>query len=111
MAKLIELPIRIRAEWPPEHTAGCWPIAPMKLISKDMLHRVSEGMPRVKLVKDFPGGIRVPHLHAGDEVILLDAARFKEVVAPIAAELAGNLAETGQYAETVGAVRGLVPHG
>ena len=31
-ADLVKLPIRLRAEWPPTHTAGCWPVAPEKIL-------------------------------------------------------------------------------
>ncbi len=108
-AALVELPIRIRVEWPPGHTAGCWPIGPEELLSKKVLEKVTEGMPRIKIIKGIPGGIRDPHLHIENEVALLDRARFKEVVGQVAMELAGRLAERAEYVETVGAIRNLVP--
>lgn len=105
---LAELPIRVRVEWPPGHTAGCWPIGPEELLSKKVLERVTEGMARFKIIRDIPGGIRDPHLHIRDEVVLLDRARFKEVVGQVAMELAGRLAERAEYTETVGAIRKLM---
>ena len=62
---LAEQPIRIRVEWPPDHTAGCWPIGPEQLLDKKVLEKVTEGMPRIKIIKGIPGGIRDPHLHIG----------------------------------------------
>jgi hypothetical protein len=108
---LVELPIRIRVEWPPGHTAGCWPIAPEQILGKRVLDRVTEGMPRIKaeIIRGIDGGIRDPHLHIRDEMVLLDRARFKEVVGQVAMELAGKIAEREEYTETVGAIRNLVP--
>lgn len=109
-AALAELPVRVRPpEWPPGHTtAGCWPIPPEKLLSKKVLERVTEGMPRI-VIRPIPGGIRDPHLHIGDEAVLVDRLRFKEVVGQVAMELAGRLAQRAEYAETVGAIRNLMP--
>ena len=108
-AALAELPVRVRAEWPPGHTAGCWPIGPEELLSKKVLERVTEGMARIKIIKGIAGGIRDPHLHIGDEAVLVDRLRFKEVVGQVAMELAGRLAQRAEYAETVGAIRNLMP--
>lgn len=110
-AALVELPIRIRVEWPPGHTAGCWPIAPEELLSKKVLDRVTEAMPRIKaeIIRGIRGGIRDPHLHIKNEVMILNRVRFKEVVGQVAMELAGRLAERADYTETVGAIRNLVP--
>lgn len=107
-AALIELPIRIRVEWAPCHTAGCWPVPPFRLLSKKAIERVTEGMPRI-IIKDIAGGIRDPHLHIGEEAVLLDRAKFKELVGQVAMELGGRLAERAEYTETVGAIRNLMP--
>lgn len=105
---LIKLPISIRIEWPPGHLAGCWPIPPERILGRKVLNKVIEGMPRIKIIQPFPGGIRNAHLHIKDEIVLLDRARFREVVGQIAMELAGKLAERAEYTETVGAIRDLV---
>lgn len=106
---LARLPIRLRVEWPPDHTAGCWPIGPEQIISKQVLDKVIEGMPQLKIIRDIRGGIRNPHLHVKDQVVLLDRARFKEVVGQVAMELAGRIAERAEYTEAVGAIRNLAP--
>ncbi len=105
---LVELPIRIRVEWPPGHTAGCWPIGPEELLPRKILDKIIEDMPRIKIIRGIRGGIRDPHLHIGDEIVLIDRKRFKEVVGQVAMELAGRLAERADYTETVGAIRNLV---
>lgn len=109
VASLAELPIRVRVEWPPDHTAGCWPIGPEEILSPRVLGKVTEGMARIKIVRGIKGGIRDPHLHIKDEVVLLDRTRFKEFVGQVAMELGGRLAERAEYVETVGAIRNLVP--
>jgi len=108
-ATLVELPIRIRVEWPPGHTAGCWPIAPEELLSRKILDKIIEGMPRIKIIRGIDGGIRNPHLHIGDEVVLINRERFKELAGQVAMELAERLAERADYVETVGAIRNLMP--
>lgn len=108
VASLVELPIRIRVEWPPIHPVGCTKYFE-EFLSERVLDKVIEGMPRIKaeIIRGIRGGIRNPHLHIKDEVVLLDRVRFKEVVGQVAMELAGRLAERADYTETVGAIRNL----
>ncbi len=52
-------------------------------IEKDpQFQKLIEGQPRMQFVsiKDIRGGIRNPHLHLGDEVILVDKERFKAIL-------------------------------
>lgn len=107
-AVLREQPIDMRVEWPPDHTQGCWPIDPQKLIVREVLNKVVKNMPRFKLVKPIPGGILDPHLHIGDEIVLLGREQFKELVGQVAMRLAGDFAAVADHAETVGAIRNLV---
>jgi len=62
-----------------------------KLLSKEMLNRLTKDMPKIKIIKDIDGGMRNAHLHVGNEVVLLDRARFKELVGQVAAEMAKGL--------------------
>ena len=80
-----------------------------RYLGRDLLDKLIEGMPRFKVIKDIDGGIRTAHLHLQDEVVLLEEAGFKEAVQHVAAELAGQLAETAEYPETIGAIRHLTP--
>lgn len=59
-----------------------------KLLTKEMLNKLVKGMPKVRIIKDINGGMRNPHLHVGNEVVLLDRAKFKELVGQVAAEMA-----------------------
>lgn len=107
-AKLVELPIKLRVEFPPDHTMGCWPFPPDGILSKKVLDKIIEDQPRIKLIKDIYGGIRNPHLHIANDVVFLDRERFKNFVGQLAMEIAGNIAEKSDYTETVGAIHGLV---
>jgi len=108
-AVLVELPIRIRCEFPPDKTAGCWPIAPMELLSKRFIDKITDKMPRLKVLKGLCGGIRDPHLHFVEDIVMIDRVRFKELVGNVAHEMAGNLAARGEYTEVLNAIRGLGP--
>ncbi|MFB0535859.1 MAG: hypothetical protein ACETWR_12860 [Anaerolineae bacterium] len=110
VAALQELPIGIGVEWSPVHPLGCTKVFE-EFLSGKVLDKVIEGMPRIKaeIIRGIRGGIRDPHLHIDNEVVLLDRVRFKEVVGQVAMELAGRLGETADYTETVGAIRNLMP--
>lgn len=106
---LPELPVEglMIGTWPtPEHPAGGLMIdtVPLperppfpgvkpatRLLSSEMLAKIAKDMPRVKLIKNIYGGIRNPHLHINNEVVLLDSARFKEFVGQVATELGKGL--------------------
>lgn len=103
---LKELPIDIRVEFPRDHTAGCWPIPPLKAIGAERIEEIIEGQPRF-IIKGIDGGIRDPHFHEKDEIILLDRKRFQQLVKGVAGELAETFAGKANYAETLGAIRGL----
>ena len=95
---IAELPVEIHIpEWArrPRHLAGCMPVPVDVLLAEETLKKITEGMPRVKIkyIKDIYGGIRTPHLHFKDDVVLLDRARFKTVVSQIAHELAARRVE------------------
>jgi hypothetical protein len=109
VASLKGLPIRLRSEWPPDHLAGCWPLPPFEIIGDDILEKIIKGKPRLGpgIINGIRGGIRDPHLHVGDEVVMIDRKAFKEVVGRVAMELAGKLSEKGEYVETLNAVRTL----
>lgn len=50
------------------------------------LESMIEGAPRLdfKRIRGFAGGIRTPHLHLGDEVVLVDKERFKNILGEVA---------------------------
>lgn len=108
-AVLADQPFRIGEIWPEPHpTMGCWPIRPLELLGAEMVETVTKNMPRFKLVKGIEGGIRDPHLHIRDEVVLLGREQFRKLVGQVAMRLAGDLAAVADHAETVGAIRNLV---
>ena len=107
VASLADLNVEIGVQWPPDKTKGCWPMEPQRLVSGDVLENVIRDQPRFKLIKKFPGGITDPHLHIGDEIVLLGRDQFKEFVGQVAVNLAGDLAGMANHPETVGAIRNL----
>jgi hypothetical protein len=98
-ATLVKLPIRLRAEWPPEHTCGCWPGGPPQVPDGPLEPDI--------VIGPIAGGIRDPHLHMEGGIALLDRKQFKEVITKAATDLAGKLAETADHVEAVGAIRNL----
>ncbi len=108
-AVLTDLPIRIRVEFPPDKTAGCWIVSPMEILPIKFINKITENMPRIKVLKGLCGGIRDPHLHFKDEIVMIDRGRFVELVGSVAHEMAGKLAARGEYTEVLNAIRGLGP--
>lgn len=95
---IAKLPIKIHIpEWElrPGHLAGCMPVPVDVLLGEEFLKKLTEGMPQlqIKYIRDIYGGIRTPHLHLKDNIVLLDRARFKTVVAQVAHELAARRVE------------------
>lgn len=79
-------------EWSkiPNHLAGCSPFPIDNILSRDQLKKVIDKQPivQVKYIRDIRGGIRTPHLHLEDQVVLLDRDRFKDMVKNVAERLA-----------------------
>ena len=63
-----------------------------KLLERARLEKITANQPRIKLrlIKDIRGGIRSPHMHLADEVVLLNRNRFKTLVGEVASVLAEN---------------------
>ena len=101
------------AEWAGirgSHLAGCSRVPVDKLIERARLDKIIADQPHVKLrfIKGIRGGIRSPHMHLGDEVVLLDRSRFKVLVAEIASELAATRADRlDDYIDVMGTVNKL----
>jgi hypothetical protein len=94
-AELLDLqPVRVGiAEWAKiegSHLAGCNRVPVDKLIERAKLDKIIADQPRIKLrfIKDIRGGIRSPHMHLADEVVLLNRNRFKTLVREVATVLA-----------------------
>jgi len=82
--------------WRPHHYAGCMPIPINVLLGDSRLKKLAEGMPKLKIkfIKDIYGGMRTAHFHLGDQIVLLDRARFKSLAADVAHELAEKRVES-----------------
>lgn len=81
--------------WRPNHFAGCMPVPIELLLGKDKLEHLAKDLPQIKIkyIKDIYGGMRVPHFHYKDKIVLLDRERFREFVRDVAEELGGRRAE------------------
>ena len=107
MDALREAPVSIEIpEWArrPRHLAGCMPVPLDHLLRKEFLESLVEKSSRVKIkfIQDIPGGMRTPHFHWGDDVLLLDRERFKQFVAEVASSLAEHrVASGGDYIEVM----------
>jgi hypothetical protein len=95
LAELLDLqPVRVGiAEWAKierSHLAGCNRVPVDKLLERAKLDKIIVNQPRIKLkfIKDIRGGIRSPHMHLADEVVLLNRNRFKTLVKEVATVLA-----------------------
>ena len=86
----IEVEVTVPAWWPPRPFPGYPPWPWWRRIPKEILDNIIKGAPKFQVmwIKDFAGGIREPHLHLADEVVLLDRERFKLMVGEVASVLA-----------------------
>ena len=94
------------------HLAGCFPMPVEKLINKEMLKRITQEMPRIKIkyIRDIAGGIRTPHVHMGDEIVLLDGPRFQKLAGEVAQKLAELRAEQiDDYIQVMDPINRLAP--
>ena len=114
VARLDELPVEIAIpEWEfrPRHFDGCMPIR-IDMVLGDRLLELVEDLPRIniKYIRDIRGGMRMAHVHMGDEIVLLDQARFKQLVTGVAHELGERRVEQIEdYIKVMDAVGRLDP--
>ena len=78
-------------EWDkiPHHLAGCFPIPVDNILTRDQFKKIIDKKPvvAIKYIRDICGGIRTPHLHVGDQIVLLDRERFRDMVKVVAEKL------------------------
>jgi hypothetical protein len=62
----------------------------------EQLDKLTAGQPRMQSAQigGIAGGIRTPHLHLGDDVVLIDKGRFKTVLGEIARNVFERRVET-----------------
>ena len=99
----VEIPEWIR----PRPSPGGWPVYIESILNRKAVESITKGQQRiqVKFVEGIDGGIRNAHLHMEDQVILLDRAQFKELVASVAAKLAAQQVDlVGDHVEVVAAI-------
>jgi hypothetical protein len=56
------------------------------IFKTDRLKKLTDGAQRIpfKTVEGIAGGIQTPHIHVGDEVVLVSKEQFKEVIGEVA---------------------------
>lgn len=86
----IEVEVKVPTWWPPRPFPGYPPWPWWRRIPKETLNKIIKGSPKLQVtwIKDIAGGIRDPHLHLADEIVLLDRERFKLMVSEVASMLA-----------------------
>ena len=112
LAELLEpQPVKVGiAEWAKikgPHLAGCNRVAVDRLLDRTRLEKIIANQPRIKpkFIKDICGGIRSPHMHLADEVVLLNRNRFKTLVGEIASVLAiTRVDRLNDYIDVMGTV-------
>jgi hypothetical protein len=92
------------------HLAGCNRVDIREVLDAAWLEKIVAGQPSAKLayIRDIRGGIRTPHLHLGDEVVLLDRERFRMFVNEVATTLAATRVDkVDDFVEAVAGIRAL----
>jgi hypothetical protein len=83
-----------------------------KLISEERLNALTKDMPviDIRFIRDIRGGIRTPHLHLDDKVVLLDKERFIEFAGEVAQHLAEiRAARIEDYVEVMQPIGEIAP--
>lgn len=79
-------------EWSkiPKHLAGCFPFPIDNILTREQIKKVidKQVVAQIKYIRDIRGGIRTPHMHLDNQVILLEQERFKDMVKNVAERLA-----------------------
>ena len=86
---------------------GGWPVPVERLIK---VEKYLQEQPRIKLIRDLAGGIRVSHIHLKDEILFVDRNIFKDIMGDVARELAEDLAEEVEYVDAINAINHLAPN-
>ncbi|RXK88394.1 hypothetical protein EST62_03310 [Chlorobaculum sp. 24CR] len=78
------------------------------IFKADRLKKLTEGAQRIpfKIVEGIAGGIQTPHIHVGDEVVLVSKEQFKEVIGEVARTMA--IKDIDAATDYVGMVRSVM---
>jgi hypothetical protein len=64
---------------------------PPEFLGDAVVNSLVKDMPRIKINKEIYGGMRNPHLHIKNEIVLLNKERFKELVGQVVTKLSKEL--------------------
>ncbi len=72
------------------HLAGCSPLPIKDFLKQEHLDRLIKGarMVNVGPLVPIPGGIRVPHIHVGDQIALVNQEQFRQYAGELAKAMA-----------------------
>lgn len=106
---LKDTPVAFKFSPHPFPFPGLWPVDWRVVVGEARAKQFLEGTNAisVRFLKDIAGGIRDPHLHIGDQVVLLDQARFKEIIGEVSRELAARRVE--QMTDYIDVMEGINP--
>jgi hypothetical protein len=100
--------------WNKHHWPGLWPEPLAELIGMDRINELVADSPQIRLeyIKGIRGGIRNPHLHVGDQVVLVGREQFRQALCEAAAALAAKRVDAGlDYEATMAPVANLAVNG
>jgi hypothetical protein len=83
---------------------GVWTYDPESVLTVERIAQMSIGMPRLNGGKAIGGGVKEPHLHMKDEIVLLSPDRFREYVKQVASTMADDIALKADSAQAVRAL-------
>ncbi len=92
---LAEVEVRCPHGWPPKPFPGYPPWPWWRRVADATVNKYIEGGQKMQLkwIKDINGGIRGPHMHLENEVVLLSRDNFKMMVQDVASILAADRAD------------------
>lgn len=96
LTKAISGMVEVDVSWPshglPKPFPGYPPWQWWQRVPEASVNKLIEGGQKIQAawVKDIPGGIRDPHLHLADGIVLLNRDQFKMMVREVASTLAAE---------------------
>jgi hypothetical protein len=97
LSGMAEVVVRCPHGWPPVPFPGYPPWPWWRRMGEASVNKYIEGGEKlqIKWIKDIRGGIRGPHLHLENEVVLMGRDKFKMMVKDVASTLAEDRVDRG----------------
>jgi hypothetical protein len=94
----LKVSVGIKPPFPP--WPGFMPIEPKRVLTWTKIDELIKDRPKF-LIKDIYGGIRDPHFHIDGGIVFLEEQEFKQLIKDIAVNIAGMIADKGNYIESM----------